>query len=161
MLYTCQAAQASGALQNVFHKASEELDEDLAPVGSVSHCSMTGSGPQRAGPKRLEAGLTGGRVEGTPRDDDCSAARTERPVRFWELAGDERVDATQGRVESSHLGRPRIMMAQGCAIRYVRIAARLLDGGRHFHGRLAISGALSSANPRANGYGWIVQCYVA
>ena len=78
MLYTCQAAQASGALQNVFHKASEELDEDLAPVGSVSHCSMTGSGPQRAGPKRLEAGLTSGRAEGSPRDDVCSAARTER-----------------------------------------------------------------------------------
>lgn len=78
MLYTCQAAQASGALPGLFHEASEELDEDLAPVGSVSHCSMTGSGPQRAGPKRLEAGLTSGRAEGSPRDDVCSAARTER-----------------------------------------------------------------------------------
>lgn len=161
MLCTCHPAHASGALPDLFHEASEELNEDLAPVGNVSHCSMTGSGPQRAGPKWLEEDLTSGRVEGLPRDDDCSAARTERPVRFWELAGDERVDATQGRGESSHLGRPRIMMAQGCAIRYVRTAASLLDGGRHFHGRLAVSGTLSSANSRANGYGWIVQCYVA
>lgn len=48
-------------------------------------------------------------------------------------------------------------MAQGCAIRCVRMAASLLNGGRHFHGRLArlaISGASSSANSRAK------QCYV-
>lgn len=67
----------------------------------------------------------------------------------------------KARVESSHLGRPRIMMAQGCAIRYVRIAASLLDGGRHFHGRLAVSGTLSSAKPRANGYGNVILCRVA
>ena len=40
-------------LQDDSHEASEEVDEDLAPVGSVSHCSVTGLGPQRAGLKRL------------------------------------------------------------------------------------------------------------
>lgn len=52
-------------------------------------------------------------------------------------------------------------MAQGCAIRCVRIAASLLDGGRHFHGRLArlaVSGTSSSANSRASN---VMLCRVA
>jgi hypothetical protein len=60
---------ASLAVTGDFHEASEEvdeLDEDFAPVGSVSHCSMTGSGPRRARLKRLEAGLMSGQVEGCP-----------------------------------------------------------------------------------------------
>jgi hypothetical protein len=43
--------------------------------------------------------------------------RCREDFEVWESVGDERVDEDQGTGMSSLLGRPRIMMAQGCAIR--------------------------------------------